>query len=63
MDIGTSLSHFVIVEGTVIFLQIMFHLAKFAMTMHLHFLRDDDDDDDRVNAKIDRQYIFIVKHD
>ena len=61
LDIGTSLSHFVIVEGTVIFLQIMFHLAKFAMTMHLHFLRDDDDD--QVNAKIDRQNIFIVKHD
>ena len=56
LDIGTSLSHFVIVEATVIFLQIMFHLAKFAMTMHLHFLQDDFDD------KKDRN-VFIVKHD
>ena len=56
LDIGTSLSHFVIVEAMVIFLQIMFHLAKFAMTMHLHFLQDDVDDKNDQN-------VFIVKHD
>ena len=56
LDIGTSLSHFVIVEATVIFLQIMFHLAKFAMTMQLHFLQDDFDDKNDQN-------VFIVKHD
>ena len=31
LDIGTSLSHFVIVQGTVIFLQVLFQLASFSM--------------------------------
>ena len=33
LDIGTSLSHFVIVEGTVIFLQVLFQLASFSMKL------------------------------
>ncbi len=35
LDIGTSLSHFIIVESTVIFLQIMFQLACFSMKCDL----------------------------
>ncbi len=31
LEIGTSLSHFVIVEGTVIFLQVLFHLSSVCM--------------------------------
>lgn len=33
LDIGTSLSHFVIVEGTVIFLQVLFQCAHLSMSL------------------------------
>ena len=33
LDIGTSISHFVIIEGTVIFLQVLFQLASFSMKL------------------------------
>ena len=52
LEIGTSLSHFVIVEATVIFLQIMFHLASFTMTLRLYFVKNEDKPD---------QNVFIVK--
>ena len=54
LDIGTSLSHFVIVEATVIFLQIMFYLASFSMT--LKFARKSNESKSEPN-------IFIVKND
>ena len=34
LDIGSSLSHFVIVEATVIFLQLLFQIASFAMSLN-----------------------------
>ena len=54
LDIGTSLSHFVIVEATVIFLQIMFYLASFSMTLKFAQTRKETESEPNV---------FIVKND
>ena len=50
LDIGTSLSHFIIVEGTVIFLQLMFMSASFFIKFN------------NLEA-IDTNDAFIIKHE
>ena len=65
LDIGTSLSHFVIVEGTVIFLQVLFQLASFSMKLSFsksqHITTNESSFDVHAEWNIDMYYSFRSK--